>query len=104
MRSVRSDDLVAVLRRIIEKLVRECPQEIELPGDLYRFIPTDQWDRFEGFRIDAGSLYDDLDELEHLVRDPKRPCTFVDFDRAASLLRAVSEQLNPADAQRSRGS
>jgi hypothetical protein len=90
-------DLKQAFARIISKLQDENCNPIELPGDLYRFIPTDKWDRFDVVTVEEGSLYDDLKEIESLARDDERPCTYVDFDRVASLLRALSQKNNPVE-------
>jgi hypothetical protein len=95
MKKVRTDDLEKVFNRIIAKLRDEQVVEVDLDEDLYRFIPADKWSRFDDETIEQGSLYDDLESLELLVRNEDRPCTYVDFDRVASLLRAISQKMNP---------
>ena len=59
--------------------------------------PANAWGAYDNPRILDGSLVDDLESLELLVENPKRPCTYVDLDRAAAVLRYVSEKMNPPD-------
>lgn len=96
MRTISIDALNKLFSQIISKLQQEGLSEITIHDDLYRFIPTDEWGRFDEDIILTGSLYDDIDCLNLLTNDPKRIMTYVDFDRISSVLRAVSEELNSA--------
>ena len=88
-------ELKILFEQIITKLEDEDVKSVKFNDDTYRFIPTDKWNSFEEDTIEIGSLYDDIESLKLLVRDRDRPCTYVDFDRLASILRAVSEIQNP---------
>ena len=70
-------------------------EEIEIHTDYYRIIPTDEWETYDKDVIELGSLDDDIMELTDMSQNPDRPCTYVDFDRAASVLRAISQINNP---------
>ena len=96
MNKISVVEIRQVFERIINKLELENEVNVEFEKDLYRYIPTDQWDKYDEVVIEEGSLYDDLDSLRLLANDPKRPCTYVDFDRIASVLRAISQKNNPA--------
>ena len=95
---IRIELLEIAFERIIQKLQAEDVEEIEIPFDLYRIIPSDKLDisNSEDDEVNIGSLHDDLESIEKLVFDKKRPCTYVDFDRVSSLLRIISEVNNPA--------
>jgi len=82
---------------LIDKLKKEQVQNIEINIDLYRFISAEQWGSFENNTVETGSLFDDIDNLKLLISEPDRPFTYVDFDRLASLLLAISETKNPAN-------
>ncbi|HTE13280.1 MAG TPA: hypothetical protein VK645_20010 [Chitinophagaceae bacterium] len=41
-----------------------------------------------------GSLFDDWENLNKVIHN-QQPATFVDVDRLAAILRAISEELNP---------
>ncbi len=96
MRRLKVTELERIFQRILDKLKGEGCDVIEFDNDLYRYIPTDCWDRFDEVPIDSGSLYDDIDELSKLVNEPDRPCTYLDLDRIASILRAISQINNPS--------
>src|ERR1051325_2259024 len=99
MKTINVNTLEKAFIRIIEKLKNEDIKEIELLYDLYRIIPTGKWQisQSENKIEHTGSLQDDLDEIEKLIADKSRPCTYVDFDRVASILRYVSETQNPVE-------
>jgi len=96
MKKIKVDTLEKVFFRIIEKLKFEEINEVELPYEFYRIIPTDSWEVYkESVEVNIGSLVDDLEELEILTNDLERICTYVDFDRVSSLLRIISQVQNP---------
>jgi hypothetical protein len=105
-KKMRIADLEEIFRRIVLKLKFELGDQAEIrtTTDLYRLIPTDKWSKFEksedwnsASKIHLGSLNDDIEELEKLVNDRNRVCTYVDFDRVAALLREISDIINPVD-------
>lgn len=90
-------ELKLCFNEILAKLKEENIVELNLETDYYQEIPTSQWDNFEYSEIpDVGSLIDDIESLKKMINDPKIPCTYVDFDRLASVLRAISQENNPA--------
>jgi hypothetical protein len=95
MNVIRTRDLKKIFNRIVDKLEHENIQEIEIPTDLYRFIPTDEWHKFDNDVIEVGSLKDDIESLLLIATDLDRPCTYVDFDRMAGVLRSISQTINP---------
>ena len=96
MAKIRIEDLKIIFDRIIEKLESENYEYIELSSDYYKIIPTDSWDNIDKDVVEVGSLFDDIKSLLKTVDDKKRPCTYVDFDRISSVLRAISQKNNPA--------
>lgn len=104
MNRIKTSELKILFDRVIEKLEQELgfDGEVELKTSVYRLIPTEKWnsfnkpeDWFSASEIDQGDLDDDLNELRKIVQDVERPCTYVDFDRLASILREISEVRNP---------
>ncbi|MEM8524986.1 MAG: hypothetical protein AAGG68_10100 [Bacteroidota bacterium] len=95
MNKMKISDIEEIFERILEKLRFECEEEIEISSDLYRFIPTSEWANFQKNEILVGSLEDDVQCLKLLAKDKDHPCMYVDFDRMASLLRAISQEYNP---------
>lgn len=88
-------ELEKIFQLIFDKIKFEIDDPLIIKHDLYRYIPTANWDTFENEIIETGSLFDDLLNLKKLALDSNRPCTYVDFDRLAFLLRQISEQQNP---------
>lgn len=95
MSAIKISELEIIFSRIIEKLKFEAREEISIEDDFYRFIPTDEWSSFTSDIIETGSLSDDIENIKKLVQDKDHPCTYVDFDRLASVLRAISQTMNP---------
>ena len=97
-------ELEKIFSRIIDKLKFEIgsDSQIKVKTDTYRIIPTEKWNDFNDSEnwnsskeIDLCSLKDDIKELEKLAKDKERICTYIDFDRVASLLREISQINNP---------
>jgi hypothetical protein len=95
MSNISKHDLEIIFSRIISKLEYENVDEIEFETDMYWHIPADVWDSFEQPPALLGSLKDDIESLTLLVTDTETPCMFVDFDRTASVLKAISQIMNP---------
>jgi len=94
MRKVSVSFVEKVFNRVIEKLKFEGEEEIVVETDFYFNIPSSEWHSYE-HTVHTESLYDDIDSLELLVNDKERPCTYVDLDRLAGVLRAISQIKNP---------
>ena len=95
MKSISLIEMEDIFKLILEKLKKEGHVNIEVEQDFYKYIPCDIWDSFENDAIEYGSLFDDIDELKKMTNLKDRPCTYVDFDRLSSLLRAISQKNNP---------
>ena len=106
MNEIRIAELKTLFNRVIEKLEFEVggKEAIELKTSSYRLIPTEKWNSYESpedwnsaSEIDHGDLNHDLFELKKLLADKNRICSYVDFDRLASVLREISQVQNPVD-------
>ena len=96
MESINVNQIRGILNRILDKLEFEVGEnEIPLKTDFYKLIPTEKWDDVTSSEVNVGSLSDDVIELKKLLINRNRPCTYVDFDRFASLLREISQIMNP---------
>lgn len=94
---IEISDLEFFFNLLIKKLKADNIESIEINMDIYRFIPVEKWGSFEEDIIETGSLFDDIDSLKLLLSDSKRPFSYVDFDRLASLLHLISEIRNPVN-------
>lgn len=95
MPTIYTKDLKQAFARIIAELEARSIEQVEISTDWYRTIPADQWTNFINPEIVTGSLEDDVMEVTKMIKDPDRICTFVDFDRVAAMLNAISQELNP---------
>lgn len=106
MSNIKVSELKILFEKVINKLEAEYGKdsEMQLNTSVYRLIPTHKWNKFEkpedwfsASEIFQGDLQDDLMELRKLIKDNERICTFVDFDRLASVIREISEVENPVE-------
>jgi len=89
-------DLENYFNLIILKLKASGINSIEIKGDYYLNISAEQWDTFDKeVSPSIGSLADDINSLNKNVRDEF--FTYVDFDRVSSVLKAISQELNPVN-------
>lgn len=92
---ITKSEITVLLSKIAEKLENELEDNITLKTDVYKLIPTEEWDDFSKTDFDTHSLIDDIIELKKLINEKDRPITYVDLDRIASLLREISQLKNP---------
>ena len=91
---ITKSDLENYFNLIILKLKADGINSIEIRNDYYLNISADQWGTFdEEVSPTIGSLTDDINSLNKNVRD--QFFTYVDFDRVSSVLKAISQELNP---------
>ena len=93
---IKTLELEIIFKRIIEKLKTEEVESVNIKEDLYRYISPENWSSYESDIIESGSLFDDIESLKKLANDTNRPCMYVDFDRVASVLYAISQLKNPS--------
>ena len=96
MRKISTTDLQKLFGLVINKLSQY--EKLDFPNvDLYwSASPPDCYVMDKKPELNVGSLYDDIDQLSKLLECNDRELTFVDFDRLASVLKAISEGMNPA--------
>ena len=96
MINVTTRQLKEIFNRIVEKLEREGIDNVNIDEDYYWIILSGEWTDFDSNPSPAvGSLIDDWESLLRCLNG-NAPFTYVDFDRTASILRAVSEKVNPS--------
>ena len=97
MEKISLGEIEKIFERLVEKLKFEDFKETSVDTDNYWVITADEWSDF-GNEVEpsVGSLIDDVEALKLLIKDSDRPCSFVDFDRFASVLRYISEKMNPS--------
>jgi len=93
---VQTAQLDIIFKKLISKLNELGIDSVELDQDYYLLISSTDWTKVGESNPEpvTGSLIDDWESLEKIATD-EHPLMFVDFDRLASILRAVSEKINP---------
>lgn len=92
---VTRQSLATFFSKIIEKLELHQIETVKIDVDYYLIIDTDEWENFgQEVKPNVGSLCDDMASLKRAVTEDS--FTFVDFERVASILRAISQKLCPA--------
>lgn len=104
MEKISIKEIEGLFQKIVDRLKVELGEQgiVETQTVIYRSIPSNKWNKFEkkedwflADEISQGDLSDDIIELRKMINDPERPCTYVDFDRTASLLKELSQIYNP---------
>lgn len=104
MKKISITEIEILFEKIINRLKLELGDDgiVKTETIIYRSIPSNKWNKFEknedwfsADEISQGDLDDDIDELKKLINNTERPCTYVDFDRTASLLKEMSQIYNP---------
>lgn len=91
---------VSELRILFEKLMNKMEENGIISLDIndidyYWIVSSDEWTNFEtDVSLDVGSLIDDWQSLQKVISEEHIP-TYVDFDRLASILRAIGETIVP---------
>jgi hypothetical protein len=98
---INTDEIESVFNLLIKKLHLEGIKSIEIENkDYYWLIGSPEWTDMEKVaEPEVGSLTDDWDSLKKTITGD-RIVTYIDFDRLASILRAISEELNPVDGKK----
>ena len=91
---ISAPELHVLLGKAAGYLQAASSQPFELETDYYALISTEEWGTLEGAQPVVGSLFDDVAELKRVAQD-RIPFSSVDLDRLASVLRALSQLINP---------
>lgn len=97
MAKISSSELQTVFNKALNKIMEGIDPEFVAKYDHYRVLSLESSQGFGDPEIESCSLFDDVSELKELAASINRPCTYVDIDRLASVLRAISAELNPAE-------
>jgi hypothetical protein len=93
---VQTTQLDIIFKKVISKLKDLEIDSVELDKDYYLLISSTDWTKVGESNPEpvTGSLIEDWDSLKKVVTG-EHPLMFVDLDRLASILRAISEKINP---------
>lgn len=90
--NISRTEFAEILERISEHL-KSLAVDIQIEDDYYWIVLPPDWTKFssEEPSVAVGSFLDDWETMRRL-RDGDQPVSFVDYDRAAALLRYISER------------
>lgn len=84
------------LRIICKNILDFIDEKTEINEDSYWLIGSDVWTKFsKDPSADVGSLNDDWHYLNQIIEEEGRVVSSSDLDRLSSILRAVSQEINP---------
>ena len=84
------------LKLIFKEVLIFINEKVEINEDNYLIIGSDVWTDFSNDKIIpvVGSLDDDFYFLKQIIEE-KRAISSSDLDRFSSILRAISQEINP---------
>jgi hypothetical protein len=92
---IERDNLKKAFDAIFSKIAGSLDSSISISNDYYLNIPMDEaYNVSNSVMPSIGSLYDDWENLMRVINE-QQPVTFVDVDRLASIMKAISQELNP---------
>ena len=87
--------LADIFNLLVNKLASDGVTSITIDTDFYNLISTDEWNDFSNDVVPVvGSLKDDWESLNMILKG-QNAVSYVDLDRFASVLRALSEKISP---------
>lgn len=95
---VKMDEIESIFMLLIQRAKNDWIEVIDLETDYYWVITTDEWDDFKSDpspKPVVGSLYDDWESLKKILSG-EHIVTYLDYERFASILRAISETIAPS--------
>ncbi len=91
--TIETKEIELLLRKTINKLKSEKRDEFTFIYDEYWIITTDEWNNFDVEpKPVVGSLKDDINFLKTVIAEDLS-ITYLELERLASILRAISENL-----------
>ena len=90
------NEIKHIFEHLIQRISDDKIEFIDIETDYYWFITSDEWDNFSSTpNMVVGSLMDDWISLQKIL-ETERIVTYVDYERLASILRAISEAIAPS--------
>jgi signal transduction histidine kinase len=88
--------LKQIFELLLQRINDDNIQFIEVETDFYWLITSDVWSNFDSSpEAVVGSLIDDWNSLQEVLEN-KHIVTYLDYERFASILRAMSETIAPS--------
>jgi NADPH-dependent 7-cyano-7-deazaguanine reductase QueF-like protein len=90
------DELKQMFELLLQRINDDKIEFVDVETDFYWLITSDEWTNFNSSPEAAvGSLVDDWDSLQEVL-ESKSIVTYLDYERFASILRAMSETIAPS--------
>ena len=90
------NEIKHIFEHLIQRISDDKIEFIDIETDYYWFITSDEWDNFSSTpNMAIGSLIDDWISLQKILRT-EHMVTYLDYERLASILRAISETIAPS--------
>jgi len=89
-------EIEQLFKLMIKIIKKEGIDEFEIPIDEYWVVLTDEWNNLKITpELGIGSLEEDIKFLKDTIREGEM-FTFIDFEKVAQVLRAISEKMVPS--------
>lgn len=90
------NEIHLIFEQLIQKFQLDRIESLEIDTDYYWIVTTDEWEDFDSTSPSpaVGSLLDDWTSLQAALKNNQ--ITYLDLERLASILRALSETIAPS--------
>lgn len=93
---INVDELKQIFRFLVQRMNDDNIEFIDVETDFYWLITSDEWSNFNSSpEAVVGSLVDDWNSLQQVL-ESKHIVTYLDYERFASILRAMSQTIAPS--------
>lgn len=91
------EEIELIFTRLIQRVKNDEITFVDIETDYYWIVTSDEWGDFTSSspQVAVGSLVDDWDSLQKILRT-EQTVTYLDWERCASILRAMSEAIAPS--------
>lgn len=95
--NITLSELQLIWEKLFDKISEATKEKIVIDDlDMYWSVGAPEcYDMMKEPALVVGSLKDDLDELKKLLGNVNRPAAFINLERFAAVLNAISQKLNP---------
>ena len=93
---INVNELKQMFDFLVQRINDDNIEFIDVETDFYWLVTSDEWSNFNSSpEAVVGSLVDDWNSLQEVLKS-KGIVTYLDYERFASILRAMSETIAPS--------
>ncbi|MBA3827383.1 MAG: hypothetical protein H0X33_00450 [Taibaiella sp.] len=96
--NIAKKELEQIFNLVSGKLGETKSENIAIEMEQYWFVPNDELGNTDVEELAFGLLSDDWKNLQKLLTD-KQSITYLDFDRLAAILRAISTTISSSEEE-----